>query len=177
MPLDEDLRGVLDSQLRNIVNVSPNQCCFVRGCNSIHPIRLLMERRREERRLHTRYSSNREGVWSSISRPYPVSSSVPWSSGSICWLDTISVLQSHKHGSMSSLGLGPFKITITVGVHQGSTLLQLLLFIRALIQLPHYQMLFYVDDVLLVCNSRRAFQHETQTWQHKFAENGMRQNI
>uniref|UniRef100_W5LYV5 Reverse transcriptase domain-containing protein n=1 Tax=Lepisosteus oculatus TaxID=7918 RepID=W5LYV5_LEPOC len=44
---------VLDAQLRTIVDISPNQCGFVRNCgttDAIHAARLLMERHHEKRK-------------------------------------------------------------------------------------------------------------------------------
>ena len=138
------LERVLDSRIRAIVEISPNQCGFVKGkgtTDAIHAARLLIERHREKNAtVHTAFLDlekafdrvPRDLIWYSLRRHGVPEAYIRW----------IQLLYSGANSVVRCpAGISP-PFSISVGVHQGSALSPLL-FILCMdsvirgIQTPH----------------------------------------
>ena len=174
---------VLDTRLRNIATITPNQCGFVRGCgttDAIHAARLLLERHREKNKpVHMSFLDlekafdrvPHELIWHSLRAHGIPEEYVRWTQ--LLYRNVTSAVR-------CSVGTSsPF--TIKVGVHQGSALSPLLFVlcmdtVTADIQSPHPWKLLYADDVLLANEEREQLQVQTQQWKTRLADYGMRLN-
>ena len=175
---------VLDARLRGIVEISTNQCGFVKGCgttDAIHAARLLMERHREKRKtIHMAFLDLEKAfdrvphnlIWYSLR-----SHGVPE-----IYIRWIRLLYSNATSSIRCpVGVSePFDIR--VGVHQGSALSPLLFIlcmdtVTADLQTPHPWSLLYADDVMLASETRNELEQQVNRWKTRLDEYGMRLNL
>lgn len=175
---------VLDNRLRSIINISPNQCGFIKGSgttDAIHAARLLMEEHREKNKpirmvfLDLEKAFDRVPhalIWASLRARHVPEAYINWVQ--IVYKDFTSVIR-------CPAGISP-PFAINVGVHQGSALSPLL-FITCMdaatadLQTPHPWSLLYVDDVFLAGNEQQELQDRTQRWKDCLDQNGLRLNI
>uniref|UniRef100_A0A914X3M2 Reverse transcriptase domain-containing protein n=1 Tax=Plectus sambesii TaxID=2011161 RepID=A0A914X3M2_9BILA len=175
---------IIDSRIRTIVQLSINQCGFVKRCgtiDAIHAARLLFERHSEKtKQLHTAFLDLDKAfdrvphslIWYSLRKRSVPEELVSW----VQLLYQCPESQVHSAAGLSQ----PFPIT--VGVHQGSALSPLLFVIVMDVitldpQKPVPWMLLYADDVFLASNDRKKLQRQVQAWKDRLAHFGLRLNV
>uniref|UniRef100_A0A914VIK5 Reverse transcriptase domain-containing protein n=1 Tax=Plectus sambesii TaxID=2011161 RepID=A0A914VIK5_9BILA len=172
---------IIDSRIRTIVQLSVNQCGFVKRCGTIgaiHAARLLFERHQEKaKQLHTAFLDLEKAfdrvphslIWYSLRKR-----SVP--EELVRWVQLLYQCPESRVRSASGLSQ-PFPITI--GVHQGSAL-SLLLFVIVMdvttldLQKPVPWTLLYAEDVFLASDDREELQRQVQAWKDRLAHFGLR---
>lgn len=178
------LERIIDQKLRDIVDISENQCGFVKGLSTtdaIHAARLLLEKHREKNKtIHAAFLDlekafdrvPHEVIWWAL-RKHQVPEEY------IRWIKMI------YRGATSSVrsSVGTSKdFPIRVGVHQGSALSPLL-FVTVMdavtrdLQKPVPWTLLYADDVVLFSRTREDLEGDVRRWKNKLAEFGMRLNV
>ena len=175
---------VIDARLRSMVEITPNQCGFVKGkstTDAIHAARLVMERHHEKRKtVHLAFLDLEKAfdrvphslIWHALRSHGVPETYIKWVQ--LLYTNTTSTVR-------CAAGLSkPFGIT--VGVHQGSALSPLLFNIcmdtvTADIQTAHPWTLLFADDVMLAHRTRRGLERLVQTWKDRLEEYGMKLNI
>uniref|UniRef100_A0A914WDC8 Reverse transcriptase domain-containing protein n=1 Tax=Plectus sambesii TaxID=2011161 RepID=A0A914WDC8_9BILA len=175
---------VLDRRIRSIVTISTNQCGFVKGCgttDAIHAARLLLEKHREkQKKVHVSFLDlekafdrvPHELIWYALRSHGVPEAYVRWVQ--LLYTDVSSIIRCPAGTSA--------RFPIHVGVHQGSALSPLLFILcmdtaTADIQTPHPWTLLYADDVMLANEDRIALEQQTQEWNARLGDYGMRLNI
>lgn len=175
---------ILDGRLRNITEITTNQCGFVKGCgttDAVHAVRLLMEKHREKKQpLHLAFLDLEKAfdrvphalIWHAL-RDHGVPEAY------VGWVQMM--YRNVTSRVRCPVGLSP-KFPIRVGVHQGSALSPLL-FILCIdtvtrnIQAPHPWSLLYADDVCLAATNREELNANVQLWKNRLGEHGLRLNL
>ncbi|KAL6729362.1 hypothetical protein Aduo_000423 [Ancylostoma duodenale] len=175
---------IIDRRIREIVQLSPNQCGFVSGCgttNAIHAARLLIEKHREKKRplhpaiLDLEKAFDRfphEVIWYALRLQGIPEELLKW----------VQMLYADHRIKVQAAAGTTTEIPITVGVHQGSALSPLLsiVVIDALtkdLQRPVPWTLLYADDVMLASEDKSELERQTQAWSDRLARFGLRLNI
>lgn len=174
---------VIDTRLRSIVQITPNQCGFMKGrstTDAIFAARQLMEKQREKNLPF-------HGTFLDLEKAYD---RIPWE---LIWhalrshgvpeayVSWIKILYNNTSGVVRTpSGTSP-PFPITVGVHQGSAISPFIFIlcmnlITADLQTPHPWSLLFADDVFLASTCRLPLEQQTQQWKNRLAEFGMRLN-
>jgi hypothetical protein len=174
---------VLDARLRSIVDISPNQCGFVKNCgttDAIHAARLLMERHREKRKpIHMAFLDLEKAfdrvphdlIWLALRLHNVPEAYVGW----------IKLLYQTATSSVRCAAGTSENFPINVGVHQGSALSPLL-FILCMdtvtkdIQTKHPWTLLYADDVMIASETRNGLEQQVQEWKTRLEQFGLKLN-
>uniref|UniRef100_A0A1B0CQP9 Putative rna-directed dna polymerase from mobile element jockey-like diaphorina citri n=1 Tax=Lutzomyia longipalpis TaxID=7200 RepID=A0A1B0CQP9_LUTLO len=172
---------VMVSRLQNIIDLTENQCGFVKGkstTDAIHAIRILMENcKLEKLDLHMVFIDlekafdriPRELIWEAlrgrrVPEPY------------------INVIKDMYDGSTTQVrnqdGVGE-KFEVRVGVHQGSALSPLLFntvmdYLTSDIQTEAPWTLLYADDVVLIDTDKNLLQNRLNQWLDELESGGLR---
>ncbi|VDP12812.1 unnamed protein product [Heligmosomoides polygyrus] len=119
---------IVDRRIRDIVQLSNNQCGFVAGCgtvDAIHAVRLLLEKHREKQKpVHFAFLDlekafdrfPREVIWYALRRHGVPEELIEW----------VRILYSCPISRVRAPAGTSMKFPISVGVHQGSALSPLL---------------------------------------------------
>ncbi|EYC44370.1 hypothetical protein Y032_0463g1909 [Ancylostoma ceylanicum] len=175
---------IIDRRIREIVQLSSNQCGFVPGCgttDAIHAARLLIEKHREKKKpLHLAFLDlekafdrvPHEVIWYAL-RLQGIPEEL------LKWVQMLYV--DHRSKVQAAAGTST-EFPITVGVHQGSALSPLLFIVvmDALtkdLQRPAPWTLLYADDVMLASEDKDELERQTQAWSDRLARFGLRLNI
>lgn len=175
---------IIDARIRAIVEISPNQCGFVKGCgttDAIHAARLLMERHREKRRaIHVAFLDLEKAfdrvphdlIWLSLRKHKVPEVYVRW----------IKMLYAGATSSVRCAAGETDPFAIRVGVHQGSALSPLLFILcmdtaTADLHTPHPWTLLYADDVMVASETREDLERQVNEWKTRLDEFGMRLNL
>ncbi|EYC10880.1 hypothetical protein Y032_0053g2350 [Ancylostoma ceylanicum] len=175
---------ILDSRLRDIVEVSRNQCGFVKKCSTtdaIHAVRLLTEKHREKKKtVHLAFLDlekafdrvPRELIWLSLRAHGVPEEYVRW---------TQLLYKDAKSSVRCAAGTSP-PFEVCVGVHQGSALSPLLFIlcmdtISSDLQSTTPWTLLYADDVMIAASTREELQQKVQAWKDRLEQYGMRLNV
>jgi hypothetical protein len=175
---------VIDRRLRAQLQITANQCGFVKGASTtdaIHAARLLMEKHREKNKpLHAAFLDlekafdrvPHEVIWWALRKHNVPEEYVEW----------IKLIYRGATTNVRSTAGVSKDFPITVGVHQGSALSPLL-FITVMdaitqdIQKPHPWTLLYADDVALMAPTRQELELDVQRWKDRLQQYGLRLNI
>ncbi|EYC40844.1 hypothetical protein Y032_0594g424 [Ancylostoma ceylanicum] len=175
---------IVDRRIREIVELSSNQCGFVKNCsttNAIHAARLLVEKHLEKNApLHVAFLDlekafdrvPHEVIWYSL-RIHGVPEEL------VVW---IKLLYDGTRSQVRTPNGTSEEFRVNVGVHQGSALSPLL-FILVMdaitkdIQKTVPWTLLYADDVMLAANTKAELEQQVQTWQDRLADFGLRLNV
>jgi hypothetical protein len=175
---------VLDARLRSIVDISPNQCGFIKNCgttDAIHAARLLMERHREKRKsIHMAFLDLEKAfdrvphdlIWLALRLHNVPEAYVNWTK----------ILYQTATSSVRCAAGTSENFPINVGVHQGSALSPLL-FILCMdtvtkdIQTKHPWTLLYADDVMIASETRNGLEQQVQEWKTRLEQFGLKLNI
>ena len=175
---------IIAARIREIVDLSPNQCGFVKGCgttDAIHAVRLLLERYREKTiPIHMAFLDLEKAfdrvphdlIWYAL-RSHQVPEAY------VRWIK-------HLYSGVTSVvrcpvGTSP-EFTISVGVHQGSALSPLVFILcmdSVTVNLikPHPWTLLYADDVFLASEDKKELEALTNRWKIQLEGNGLRLNL
>uniref|UniRef100_A0A673LG56 Reverse transcriptase domain-containing protein n=1 Tax=Sinocyclocheilus rhinocerous TaxID=307959 RepID=A0A673LG56_9TELE len=157
-------KRILDTRLRQIITITPNQCGFVKGSgttDAIHAARLLVERYREKnRRVHVTFLDLKKAfdkiphnlIWHALRSHNVPEAYIQWIQA--LYRNVTSVVR-------TPVGTSP-SFPITVGVHQGLVLSPLLFIlcmdmVTADIQTAHPWSLLFADDVFLLSGVQSIF--------------------
>uniref|UniRef100_W5NL76 ribonuclease H n=1 Tax=Lepisosteus oculatus TaxID=7918 RepID=W5NL76_LEPOC len=175
---------VLDAQLSTIVDISPNQCGFVKNCgttDAIHAARLLMERHHKKRKtIHMVFLDLEKAfdrvphdlIWLALRQHHVPEAYVSWTK----------LLYQKASSSVRCAAGTSDTFPIDVGVHQGSALSPLL-FILCMdtvtkdIQTRHSWRILYADDVMIAGETRHGLEQQVQDWKTCLERFGMKLNI
>lgn len=175
---------VIDARLRKIITITPNQCGFVKGSgttDAIHAVRLLLEKHREKNKtVHVSFLDLEKAfdrvphdlIWHALRSHAVPEEYVRWIQLLYCNISSV---------VRCAVGISP-AFNINVGVHQGSALSPLLFdlcmdTVTSDLQEPHPWSLLYADDVALASEQRWKLQQQTQQWNDRLGEFGLRLNI
>lgn len=178
------LERVIDSRLRAIVNVSPQQCGFVRGkstSDAIFAARQLVEKFSEKKAplhlafldLEKAFDRTPHAAIEAALRAHEVPEAL---------IDVIRLMYRGTTSEVRTIAGTSRPFPIKVGVHQGSALSPLL-FILVIdwatrsIQRPAPWTLLYADDVMLAHEKREDLQRDVQLWKDTLAAIGLRLNV
>ena len=174
---------ILDKRIREIANLTKNQAGFVKNCgttDAIFAARLLVEKHREKNvPLHLAFLDLEKAfdrvphdvIWLAL-RDHGIPEHL------ISW---VKLLHKEPTSCVQTAAGKTNDFSITVGVHQGSTLSPLLFIlvmdtVTSGLHKPIPWTLLYADDVMLAAKSRLELQHQTQLWSDRLAEYGLRLN-
>jgi len=178
------LERIIDQRLREIVDISENQCGFVKGLSTtdaIHSARLLLEKHREKNKtVHAAFLDlekafdrvPHEVIWWALRKHQVPEEYINW----------IKMIYRNATSSVRSSVGTTREFPITVGVHQGSALSPLL-FVTVMdavtrdLQKPAPWTLLYADDVALFAETRKDLEEDVIRWKTRLAEFGMKLNI
>ena len=173
-----------ESRIRNIVDISPQQCGFVRGkstTDAIFAARQLVERYTEKKTplhlafldLEKAFDRTPHDAIEAALRAHRVPEKL---------IDTVRMMYRNPKSAVRCVAGMSREFPIRVGVHQGSALSPLL-FILIVdwatrdIQRPAPWTLLYADDVMLAHERREDLQRDVQRWKDKLATIGLKLNI
>ncbi|EYC05235.1 hypothetical protein Y032_0083g1658 [Ancylostoma ceylanicum] len=177
-------KRIVDQRIREIVELSSNQCGFMRNCgttNAIHAPRLLVGKHLEKNApLHVAFlglgkASDRlphDNIWYSL-RIHGVPEEL------VVWIELL------YDGTRSQVRTpyGTLKeFRVKFGVQPGSALLQLvfILFMDAItedIQKSVLWTLLYTDDVVLAAKTKAELEQQVQTWYDHLVDFSLRLNV
>jgi hypothetical protein len=170
---------VIDRRIRDTVQLTSNQCGFVKKCGTID--RLLIEKHREKQQpLHLAFLDLEKAfdrvphdvIWFALRRSGVPEELVEW----------VRLLYQDPKSRVQAAAGTSKDFQITVGVHQGSALSPLLFILvmdaitRDLHQQPPWTLL-YADDVMLASNNKADLQSQVQAWSNQLARFGLRLNV
>lgn len=175
---------VVERRLRNVIEIAPGQCGFMKGVgttDAIFALRMLLERHREvNQTVHTAFLDlekafdrvPHELIWTALR-----SQNVP--EEYVNWVKCM--YRGVKSTVRTAAGVSR-AFPITVGVHQGSALSPLLFitcfdYITRELHTEHPWTLLYADDVALVAKRRPELETQVQLWKDRLDEFGMRLNV
>lgn len=174
---------ILDKRIRDVVELSVNQCGFVQNCgttDAIHSTRLLVEKHREKgKAVHLAFLDLEKAfdrvphdvIWYALrSRNVPEE-----------LIDWVKFLYVNPTSCIRAVAGTSTPFRITVGVHQGSALSPLLFIvvmdaITRDLQRPAPWTLLYADDVMLASEDKHDLQLQVQAWHDRLAHFGLRLN-
>ncbi|VDP37453.1 unnamed protein product [Heligmosomoides polygyrus] len=164
-------KRIVEGRIRDIVQLSTNQCGFVAGCgtvDAIHAVRLLIEEHREKQKpVHlafldlekTFHRVPREVIWYALREHGVPEELIEW----------VRILYSCPKSRVQAAAGTSMEFPIAVGVHQGSALSPLL-FVVVMdvvshdLQQPVPWTLLYADDVMLASEDKIELQRQVQAW-------------
>uniref|UniRef100_A0A7I4Y4S3 Reverse transcriptase domain-containing protein n=1 Tax=Haemonchus contortus TaxID=6289 RepID=A0A7I4Y4S3_HAECO len=175
---------IVDSRIRDIVELTTNQCGFVSGCSTIdaiHATRLLLEKHREKRRpVHLAFLDlekafdrvPRDVIWYALRQHGVPEELIEW----------VRILYTSPKSRVQTAAGISTDFPISVGVHQGSALSPLLFVvvmdaITKDLQKPAPWSLLYADDVMLASEDKSELESQVQTWSDRLARFGLRLNV
>ncbi|XGW10232.1 hypothetical protein V3C99_012037 [Haemonchus contortus] len=175
---------IVDSRIRDIVELTTNQCGFVSGCSTIdaiHATRLLLEKHREKRRpVHLAFLDlekafdrvPRDVIWYALRQHGVPEELIEW----------VRILYTSPKSRVQTAAGTSTDFPISVGVHQGSALSPLLFVvvmdaITKDLQKPAPWTLLYADDVMLASEDKSELESQVQTWSDRLARFGLRLNV
>ncbi|VDO85129.1 unnamed protein product [Heligmosomoides polygyrus] len=155
---------IVDGRIRDVVQLSTNQCGFVSGCgtvDAIHAARLLLEKHREKQKpVHFAFL-DLEKAFDCVSR---------------------AVIYSCPRCRVRAPAGTSMEFPISVGVHQGSALSPLLFVVvmdpisRDLQNATPWTLLC-ADDVMLACEDKTELERQAQAWCDRLALFGLKLNV
>ncbi|VDO65224.1 unnamed protein product [Heligmosomoides polygyrus] len=175
---------IVDGRIRDIVQLSSNQCGFVAGCgtvDAIHATRLLIEKHREKQKaVHIAFLDlekafdrvPREVIWYALRHHGVPEELIEW----------VRILYSCPKSRVQAAAGTSMEFPISVGVHQGSALSPLLFVvvmdaITRDLQKPVPWTLLYADDVMLASEDKGELERELQAWCDRLERFGLRLNV
>ncbi|VDO94808.1 unnamed protein product, partial [Heligmosomoides polygyrus] len=175
---------IVDGRIRDIVQLSSNQCGFVAGCgtvDAIHAARLLIEKHREKQRpVHIAFLDlekafdrvPREVIWYALRQHNVPEELIEW----------VRMLYSCPKSRVQAAAGTSMEFPISVGVHQGSALSPLLFVvvmdaITRDLQKPVPWTLLYADDVMLASEDKCELEREVQAWCGRLERFGLKLNV
>uniref|UniRef100_A0A914US57 Reverse transcriptase domain-containing protein n=1 Tax=Plectus sambesii TaxID=2011161 RepID=A0A914US57_9BILA len=178
------LERVIDSRLRAIVNISPQQCGFVRGkstSDAIFATRQLIEKFSEKKAplhlafldLEKAFDRTPHAAIEAALRAHEVPEAL---------IDVIRLMYRGTTSEVRSIAGTSHPFPIKVGVHQGSALSPLLFILvvdwaTRSCQRPAPWTLLYADDVMIAHEKREDLQRDVQLWKDTLAAIGLRLNV
>ncbi|EYB82911.1 hypothetical protein Y032_0347g3156 [Ancylostoma ceylanicum] len=178
------LERIVDRRIREIVELSSNQCGFVKTCsttNAIHAARLLVKKHLERNApLHVAFLDLEKAldrvphnvIWYSLRIHGFPEELVVW----------IKLLHDGTRSQVRTPNGTSEEFRVNVGVHQGSALSPPLFIlvtdaITKDIQKTVPWTLLYADDVMLAANTNVEHEQHLHTWQDHLADFGLRLNV
>ncbi|WKX94958.1 hypothetical protein Q1695_011869 [Nippostrongylus brasiliensis] len=175
---------IIDRRIRNIVELTVNQCGFVANCSTtdaIHAVRLLVEKHREKQRpLHLAFLDlekafdrvPHEVIWYALRKQLVPEELINW----------VRILYTDPRSRVQAAAGISAEFPILVAVHQGSPLSPLL-FIVVMdavtkdLQRPVPWTLLYADDVMLASDDKNELEVLVQACSDRLAQFGLRLNV
>ncbi len=178
------LERIVDKRIRACVQISSQQCGFVKGkatTDAIFAVRQLVEKFTEKKQplhlafldLEKAFDRTPRGAIIMALRDHKVPEYL---------IEVVKLMYRSPTSRVLSAAGMTLPFPVTVGVHQGSALSPLL-FILVMdsvtrdIQKPAPWCLLYADDVMLANDSREELQKEVQTWKDRLAKYGLKLNV
>uniref|UniRef100_A0A7I4Y565 Reverse transcriptase domain-containing protein n=1 Tax=Haemonchus contortus TaxID=6289 RepID=A0A7I4Y565_HAECO len=174
---------IVDSRIRDIVELTNNQCGFVAGCSTIdaiHATRLLEKYREKRRPVHLAFLDlekafdrvPRDVIWYALRQHGVPEELIEW----------VRILYTSPKSRVQTAAGTSAEFPISVGVHQGSALSPLLFVvvmdtITKDLQKPAPWTLLYADDVMLASEDKSELESQVQTWSDRLAMFGLRLNV
>uniref|UniRef100_W5MA04 ribonuclease H n=1 Tax=Lepisosteus oculatus TaxID=7918 RepID=W5MA04_LEPOC len=146
---------VLDAQLRTIIDISPNQCSFVKNCRTIDAARLLMERHHEKRKtIHMAFHNLEKAfdrvphnlIWLALRQRHVPEAYVSW----------IKLLYREATSSVRCVCMDT--VTKDIQTRRPWTLL-------------------YANDVMIASETQHGLEQQVQEWKMRLERFGMKLNI
>ncbi|EYC40903.1 hypothetical protein Y032_0590g385 [Ancylostoma ceylanicum] len=160
---------VLGRRLRGIVEVTRNQCGFVKNCSTtdaIHAVRLLSEKHREKKKTVHLAFLDLEEAFDRIPREL-ICLSLRYHGIPEEYVRWMQLLYRNVTSSVRSAAGTSAPFDVHVGVHQGSALSPLLFIlcmdtVSSDLQSRPPRTLLYADDVVVAASTREELQKEVQ---------------
>ena len=178
------LERIIDTRIRNLVNLSICQCGFQKGVgtsDAIFAMRQLIEKHRSiNQTIHSAFLDLEKAfdrvphdvIWYAL-RDHLIPEQL------VCWIKLMYTRPTSVVRCAAGISL-PYRIS--VGVHQGSALSPLLFILvmdtvcRDLMKPPPWT-LIYADDVVLNDTNHISLELQTRAWKERFKLFGLRLNV
>ena len=178
------LERIVNHRIRNIVNVSPQQCGFVRGkstTDAIHTTRQLIEKYTEKNaKLHLAFLDLEKAFDRTPHAAIEMALRDHYVPEQL--IDVVRLMYNNTTSIVRCAAGISMPFPIRVGVHQGSALSPLLFILvvdsaTRSIQRSAPWCLLYADDVMVANETCGGLQQDVQQWKNKLAEVGLKLNV